>query len=79
MKKDNGTHRIRKGILAVFMNLILIIFSLSCIFPMIWMLYSSLKEKRAFNADIVGLPKNPTIIWENPCSTVYVQLRCLSF
>ena len=33
MKKDNGTHRIRKGILAVFMNLILIIFSLSCIFP----------------------------------------------
>ena len=26
MKKDNGTHRIRKGILAVFMNLILIIF-----------------------------------------------------
>ena len=70
MKKDNGTHRIRKGILAVFMNLILIIFSLSCIFPMIWMLYSSLKEKRAFNA---------IIIWENPCSTVYVQLRCLSF
>ena len=62
MKKDNGTHRIRKGILAVFMNLILIIFSLSCIFPMIWMLYSSLKEKRAFNADIVGLPKNPTLI-----------------
>ena len=62
MKKDTGTHRIRKGILAVFMNLILIIFSLSCIFPMIWMLYSSLKEKRAFNADIVGLPKNPTLI-----------------
>ena len=29
---------------------------------MIWMLYSSLKEKRAFNADIVGLPKNPTLI-----------------
>ena len=23
MKKDNGTHRIRKGILAVFMNLVL--------------------------------------------------------
>ena len=43
MKKDNGTHRIRKGILAVFMNLILIIFSLSCIFPMIWicLLYTS--------------------------------------
>jgi raffinose/stachyose/melibiose transport system permease protein len=62
MKSNNGTHKIRKGILAVFMNLVLWIFSLSCIFPIIWMLYSSLKEKRAFNADIVGLPKNPTLV-----------------
>lgn len=44
------------------MNLILWIFSLSCIFPIIWMIYSSLKEKRAFNADIIGLPKSPTLI-----------------
>jgi raffinose/stachyose/melibiose transport system permease protein len=44
------------------MNLILWIFSLSCIFPIIWMLYSSLKEKRVFNADIIGLPKNPTLV-----------------
>ena len=44
------------------MNLILWIFSLSCIFPIVWMIYSSLKEKRAFNADIVGLPKSPTLI-----------------
>ncbi|WP_455716501.1 carbohydrate ABC transporter permease [Anaerosporobacter sp.] len=43
-----------------FVNLILIIFSLSCIFPLVWMFYSSLKEKRVFNADITGLPKNPT-------------------
>ena len=26
MKKDNGTHRIRKGILAVFMNLAVLYF-----------------------------------------------------
>jgi raffinose/stachyose/melibiose transport system permease protein len=62
MKKDSGTHKVRKGILAVVMNLILWIFSLSCIFPIIWMLYSSLKEKRVFNADIIGLPKNPTLV-----------------
>ena len=44
------------------MNLILWIFSLSCIFPIVWMIYSSLKEKRAFNADIIGFPKSPTLI-----------------
>lgn len=42
-------------------NILLLIFSLSCIFPLIWMLYSSLKEKRVFNADIIGLPKEPMI------------------
>ena len=57
MKKDNGTHRIRKGILAVFMNLILIIFSLSCIFPMIWMLYSSLKKRGHLMQILLGCPK----------------------
>ncbi|MFU0827139.1 MAG: Carbohydrate ABC transporter permease [Lachnoclostridium sp.] len=51
---------IRSKILSVFMNAILLIFSLSCIFPLIWMFYSSLKEKRTFNADIMGLPKNPS-------------------
>ncbi|WP_310601659.1 carbohydrate ABC transporter permease [Anaerosporobacter sp.] len=55
----------------VFTNAVLIIFSLSCIFPLIWMFYSSLKEKRVFNADVVGLPSNPTLknykrILENP-------------
>lgn len=56
------THKVRKGVAAVVMNVILIIFSLSCIFPIVWMAYSSLKEKRVFNADIMGLPKNPTLI-----------------
>lgn len=57
-----GTHKVKKGFLAVFMNLVLWIFSLSCIFPIVWMIYSSLKEKRAFNADIIGLPKSPTLV-----------------
>ncbi|MGB8455168.1 MAG: hypothetical protein WCD89_22910 [Anaerocolumna sp.] len=51
---------IRTKIMSIFMNLVLIIFSLSCIFPLVWMLYSSLKEKRVFNADVMGLPKNPS-------------------
>ncbi|MBP3901358.1 MAG: carbohydrate ABC transporter permease [Blautia sp.] len=63
MREQVGeTHKVRNGILGFFMNLILLVFSLSCIFPIVWMAYSSLKEKRAFNADIIGLPKAPTIV-----------------
>ena len=51
--KSTGAHKAKKGLLGIFMNLILWIFSLSCIFPIVWMIYSSLKEKRVFNADIV--------------------------
>ncbi|NLI22780.1 MAG: carbohydrate ABC transporter permease [Clostridiales bacterium] len=60
MAKANK-HRARNGILSLFTNLILWVFSLSCVFPLIWMLYSSLKEKRVFNADIIGLPQSPTL------------------
>lgn len=56
------THPVQKGVLSVLLNGILILFSLSCIFPIIWMIYSSLKEKRAFNANIIGLPKKPTLV-----------------
>lgn len=51
---------IKTKILSIFMNAVLLLFSLSCIFPLVWMFYSSLKEKRVFNADIMGLPKNPS-------------------
>jgi raffinose/stachyose/melibiose transport system permease protein len=53
--------KVKKGVLGVIINVILWFFSLSCIFPLLWMLYSSLKVKRVFNADIIGLPKNPTL------------------
>lgn len=52
--------RFGTGVLAVFINAVLWLFSLSCIFPLVWMFYSSLKKKREFNADVVGLPHNPT-------------------
>lgn len=63
IKKSGGQNpleKLKKGILAIFLNAILLIFSLSCIFPLVWMFYSSLKEKRVFNADIMGLPTNPS-------------------
>ncbi|MCC8137041.1 MAG: carbohydrate ABC transporter permease [Clostridiales bacterium] len=60
-KNVPAAHKVRRGVLGFFMNAILWIFSLSCIFPIVWMFYSSLKEKRVFNADIIGLPKDPTL------------------
>jgi raffinose/stachyose/melibiose transport system permease protein len=51
---------IQTKLLAIFLNVTLGIFSLSCIFPLVWMFYSSLKQKRDFNANIMGLPENPS-------------------
>lgn len=52
---------IGEKVLSFFINAFLLLFSASCIFPLVWMFYSSLKEKRQFNADIVGIPSNPTL------------------
>ena len=38
------------------MDIVLWIFSLVCIFPIFWMFYNSLKEKRVFNADKLSIP-----------------------
>lgn len=64
MAKNSGispAQRFKTTISSIFLNVFLIIFSASCIFPLIWMFYSSLKEKRVFNADIIGLPQSPTL------------------
>lgn len=50
-------HRITVGM--IIRNVILLVFSLSCIFPIIWVLYSSLKTKSEFANNIVNLPKDP--------------------
>ncbi|MBQ8970052.1 MAG: carbohydrate ABC transporter permease [Lachnospiraceae bacterium] len=52
--------KIKNGILGVILNILLCVFSLVCIFPLVWMLYSSLKEKREFNASMIALPSDPT-------------------
>lgn len=61
MNSKKETNKVGKYVAGFFMNAVLLIFSLSCIFPLVWMMYSSLKEKRVFNADIIGLPTNPTL------------------
>lgn len=40
-------------------NLVLAIFSITCIFPAIWLFYSSLKGKAEFYANPISLPHNP--------------------
>ncbi len=56
------THKVRNGILGFFLNALMIFFSAICIYPIVWMVYSSLKDKRTFNADIISLPKEPTLL-----------------
>lgn len=40
-------------------NVFLFVVSLSCIYPLIWMLYSSLKTEQEFNLNIMSLPSKP--------------------
>ena len=40
-------------------NAFLLLFSLTCIFPILWILYSSLKTKEEFMLNIMALPKVP--------------------
>ena len=75
VEKNDALTKVKKGVLGVFLNAILIIFSATCIFPLVWMFYSSLKEKRVFNADIIGLPKSPTLLnYKNILSNPDYQL-----
>ncbi len=60
VKNVTPAQKAAHAVLGVFLNVVMLIFSLSCIFPLFWMFYSSLKKKRDFNADIIGLPKSPT-------------------
>ena len=56
-----GVSIVANGILGTILNVLLWIFSLICIFPLVWMLYSSFKDKREFNASIIALPPNPSL------------------
>jgi raffinose/stachyose/melibiose transport system permease protein len=40
-------------------NIIMLLFSLSCIYPIIWIMYSSLKTKDEFMLNIISMPIKP--------------------
>ncbi len=61
VKNETQGQKVANTIFGVISNVVLWIFSLSCVFPLVWMFYSSLKVKREFNRDIMGLPKAPTL------------------
>lgn len=52
------TIRFAKGIIP---NLLLIIYSLTCLYPAIWLFLSGLREKSEFNANPVAFPKSPSL------------------
>ena len=41
----------------VFTNLIMILYSITCIYPIVWIFYSSIKTNRDFQNNILGFPK----------------------
>lgn len=61
VKGASSGEKARRGLISVLANALMIIFSLTCIFPIIWMFYSSFKLQKDFNTNVAGLPANPTI------------------
>ena len=55
--------RFRRAISGFSVNAILMAFSAACIFPVIWIIYSSFKTNREFAQNIIGLPE--TLLLEN--------------
>ncbi len=47
------------SVLHPMMNLVVAIFSISCVFPIVWLVYSSLKTQAEFSVNIISLPSHP--------------------
>ena len=45
--------------LEILLNFMMLLFSFACIFPLIWMTYSSLKTQKDFSLNIISLPLAP--------------------
>ncbi|WP_424767802.1 carbohydrate ABC transporter permease [Paenibacillus sp. sgz302251] len=53
--------KISRGISSVFtsaFNILLLVFSILCVFPIVWILYSSLKSHQEFSLNILSFPTN---------------------
>lgn len=64
--KENSKYvvsKVKRISASVICNVLCWILSLSCIVPVVWMIYSSLKTDKEFALDILALPKNPQ--WGN--------------
>lgn len=49
------------SVLKILMNLTVILFSLTALFPIVWMLYTSLKTNQEFSLSILSLPTHPSL------------------
>lgn len=47
----------------VIINIIIMLYSIFCIYPIVWMIYSSFKTNAEFNQDIMSLPQS--LNWSN--------------
>lgn len=57
MKHNITVLRTKAVVSSLFINALVALLSFTCIFPIIWMGYSSLKSQKEFALDTVGLPK----------------------
>lgn len=57
MKSPGVFIKARRVSAAVVINVLVTLLSVTCIFPIIWMVYSSLKSQQQFAVDTVGLPQ----------------------
>ena len=60
MKEKNAPSRAFNRVAA---NVIMWLFSITCVYPVVWMIYSSLKTSKDFERNILGLPK--AILFDN--------------
>lgn len=56
-KKRNGVGR---GFVTFLMNLIPVLYALTCIFPVIWLFYTTFKTQNEFVIDVLALPETLT-------------------
>lgn len=61
--KDKGKYspQIGRRVIRIVCNAVLLIFSITCVFPMIWLLYSSFKTQSEFMRSSVALPAQITL------------------
>lgn len=57
-KKSSYGELAGRNIARMLINVVLTVFSITCIFPAVWLFYSSMKTKSQFYANPIGLPES---------------------